>query len=323
MTLTALGILLFFTSHRWLAIRSSAVLPSPSSAVRRSPDPAIRYESHSLPQSVVYTLLIPVQGRAQDRYIVTPALSPELDSLAGLTQKYPAPPGATLLSQPGKWHTIAALNGGFFDPVNHKSTSHVTLQGKQLADPRLNQRLIQNPHLAPYLDKILNRSEFRRYQCGQTVRYNIVLHREPPPPGCQLRDALGGGPRLLPQVSSAPEGFLAYANGEVIRDPLRSSQLDARTAVGITRDRSIIWVMVAQKPGAPDTSGMSLQGLAELMQTLGAEKAMNLDGGSSSAFFYQGETFYGKVKEAGQVRRPVKSALLLQELAKPANSSFK
>jgi exopolysaccharide biosynthesis protein len=40
---------------------------------------------------------------------------------------------------------------------------------------------------------------------------------------------------------------------------------------------------------------------------------MNLDGGSSSSFYYKGKTFYGKVNENGNpIKRPVKSALLIQ-----------
>lgn len=282
-----LAVLLFSIFHR-------SPPPAPSSAVRPSPEPVIRYQAYTLPQSVVHTLLIPVQ-----RFVVTPALASELDTLKEFTQKHRA---------------ITALNGGFFDPQNHQSTSYAVLQGKLQADPRLNKRLMDNPDLAPYLDKILNRTEFRRYLCGGMILYDIALHSEPPPTGCQLIDALGGGPRLLPEITSVPEGFLAYTNGKVIRDPLRSSQPDARTAVGITRDGSIIWVMVAQKLGTTAPSGMSLPGLADFMETLDVEEAMNLDGGSSSSLYYNGQTFYGKVNKAGDlVGRPIKSVLLVQE----------
>jgi hypothetical protein len=195
---------------------------------------------------------------------------------------------------------VAAINGGFFDPVNQKSTSIVVVEGVLVADPNQNERLIDNPKLAPYLKKILNRTEFRRYLCGQTIRYDISLHTEPPLPGCRLVDVLGGGPRLLPELSSLQEGFLDFSNGEVIRDPLGSSQPNARSAVGITRDGSVLWMMVAQKPEAPTTSGMSLQALAAFMKTKGVEEAMNLDGGSSSSFYYKGKTFYGKVNAKGQ-----------------------
>ncbi len=267
----------------------------PSSAVISPPQKDIQYHSHTLDESVVHTLLI----SANSHFLVTPALSQELSSLESFAQKYEA---------------LAAINGGFFDPANSKSTSYVVRQELLVADPTLNERLMNNPKLVPYLKKILNRTEFRRYLCGQTVRYDIALHTEPLLPDCRLVDTLGGGPRLLPELTSVQEGFLDFSNGEVIRDPLRSSQPDARTAVAITRDGSLLWIMVAQKPEAPTNSGMSLQALAAFMKTLGVEKAMNLDGGSSSCFYYKGKTLYGKVNEKRNlVRRKVKSVLLIQE----------
>lgn len=289
LTLVGLGLLLSFVP------RLLAPSVPPLSAVQPSPKKTIQYRSRMLGQSVVHTLRIP----AQSRFSVVPALSQEVDTLESFAQKHQA---------------IAVLNGGFFDPDNQKSTSYIVLQGKRVADPRLNERLMRNPDLVPYLGKILNRAEFRRYVCAQAVRYDIVLHSEPPPRGCQLVDALGGGPHLLPQLTSVQEGFVALANGEVSRDPLGSNQPNARSAVGIMQDGSILWVMVAQKPEAPSTSGLSFSALATFMKTLGVQKAMNLDGGSSTSLYYKGKTVYGKVNEQGNsVKRPVKSVLLVQE----------
>lgn len=207
---------------------------------------------------------------------------------------------------------IAALNGGFFDPDNQQSTAYVVVNGKLVADPRQNERLMQNPKLTPYLSKILNRTEFRQYQCGDRRYYDFAFHNDAVRMGCQLIHALGGGPRLLPTMTAQQEGFTAEANGIVIRDALGSNQPNARTALGITRDRSLLWVMVAQKPGA-SASGMTLQALAAFMQTLDVEQAMNLDGGSSSSLYYNDKTVHGKHDQAGQpVMRPVKSVLLVK-----------
>jgi hypothetical protein len=287
---TGFGVLLSCSFHpdsKLLRVTPSAVLPPP--------EKDIRYDSHTLGHSVVHTLLIPVGSR----FSVTPALSQQLSTLDSFAQKQQA---------------VAAINGGFFDPANQKSTSIVVQQGQLVADPSKNDRLMNNPKLMPYLAKILNRTEFRRYFCGQTVRYDITLHEEPTPTDCRLVDALGGGPRLLPELTSLQEGFLDFSNGEVIRDPLNISQPNARSAVGITRDGSVLLVMVAQKSEAPTSSGMSLQALAAFMKAKGVEKAMNLDGGSSSCLYYRGNTLYGKVGEKGNlVKRPVKSVLLIQE----------
>lgn len=285
LTVVGMGILLIISRNS-----NSGRSPTPL------PEKALHYQTYFRAQSVVHTLLIP----ADSRYVLTPALAPGLATLESLAQQHRA---------------VAALNGGYFDPVNQQSTSFVVLQSELAADPRQNQRLINNPELAPYLEQILNRTEFRRYQCSPLIRYEITLHTAPVPKDCQLVSALGGGPRLLPEITLVSEGFLAFNQGQVIRDPLASSQPNARSAVGITHDGSILWVMVAQKPEDPLASGMSLQALAALMETLGAETAMSLDGGSSAAFYYHGKTWSGKVGATGQpIVRSLKSVLLLQDL---------
>lgn len=266
---------------------------SPPSAAQTPENKALQYNTSLLQQSVVHTLLIP----RTSRFLVTPVVSQSLNSLESLREKH---------------HAIAAINGGFFDPQNQKSTSYVIKQGVLVADPKQNQRLINNPKLAPYLKQILNRTEFRRYRCGQTVRYDITLHSEPSPPDCQLVDALGGGPSLLPNLTLVQEGFWDDVKGKIVRDPLGTSQLNARSAIGITHDGSVLVVMVAQTPNAPTNSGMSLPTLAAFMKAKGVEKAMNLDGGGSSSFYYKGKTVYGKVDKKGTwVKRELFSVLLI------------
>ncbi|MEH2071239.1 MAG: phosphodiester glycosidase family protein [Nostoc sp.] len=272
----------------WFNLRS--LTPSIPSIVS-SPPKTIRYFERTLPQSIAHILLIP----ANSRFLVTPALSQKVATVEEFAQKY---------------RVVAVLNAGFFDPANQKSTSYIVLQGKLVADPKQNERLVNNPNLKPYLSQIFNRTEFRRYSCGQTISYSIALHSQSPPAGCQLVDAIGAGPSLLPKLTSVQEGFVDNANK---RDALGSNQPNARTAVGITRDGSVILVMVAQKPSVP-ANGISLPALADLMKTLGADKAMNLDGGSSSSLYYNGKSFYGKVDlEGNPVERPVKSVLLVRE----------
>jgi len=212
---------------------------------------------------------------------------------------------------------IAVINGGFFDPENQKSTSHIMLQGKPAADPKQNDRLTQNPNLAPYLSKIFDRSEFRQYLCqsegSQVTRYDIALHSEAALANCQLVSALGAGPRLLPDLNLQPESFLEIAKGVVIRDPIDHDRLSSRSAVGILPDGGVVWVMVAQKPEAIDASGMTLQQLADFLKSLGVTKALNLDGGGSASLYYKGTTHYGKLDEQGRaIERPVKSVLLVK-----------
>ncbi len=272
----------------WFNLRSS----TPSiPTITSSPPKTIRYFERTLPQSIAHILLIP----ANSRFLVTPALSQKVATVEEFAEKHRA---------------LAILNAGFFDPANQKSTSYVILQGKLVANPKENERLVNNPNLKSYLSQIFNRTEFRRYSCGKTVRYDIAPHNASQPTGCRLVDAIGAGPSLLPELTLEKEGFVDNANK---RDALGSNQPNARTAVGITRDGSVVLVMVAQKPSAPG-NGISLPGLADFMKTLGADKAMNLDGGSSSSLYYNGKTFYGKVDlEGNPIKRPVKSVLRVQE----------
>ena len=286
-----LGLMLFLRDRHPIAAPSSAVLPPPQN---------LQYNSYSLASSLIHVLRIP----AQNHFSVSSAISPSLDTVEEFAKNNGA---------------IAVLNGGFFDPQNRKSTSIVVQQGLLVGNPRLNERLMNNPQLTPYLDKILNRTEFRGYVCGSNVRYDIALHEDPTLTNCRLVNVLGGGSRLLPlerdiTLPLIQEGFLDIANGKVIRDSLGSNQPNARSAVGIADDGSIVLVMVAQKPEYPNKSGMSLTALATFMKSLGVKKAMNLDGGSSSSFYFRGKTFYGKVSNKGNlVKRPVKSVLIVQE----------
>jgi hypothetical protein len=253
--------------------------------------PPLAYRLVQHPQAVVHILTIPQNGR----YLVRPRVMAALQTVEQVAQASGA---------------IAVLNGGYFDPSNQKSTAFVTQDGFLVADPRANDRLINNPSLLPDLDKILNRSEFRRYQCGAIARYAIARHQDSPPAGCQLVDALGGGPQLLPVLTAEAESFWGLRPGQAARDPIGLNQPNARSAIGITRDGAILWVMVAQ--ALPSQPGLSLPALATLMADLGAVEAMNLDGGSSSALYYAGQAFYGKVDDAGQrVKRAVKSVLVL------------
>ena len=206
---------------------------------------------------------------------------------------------------------IAAINAGYFDPVNGETTSHIVQEGETVADPRTNDRLIDNPDLQPYLSQILNRSEFRRYQCGTDTRYDITSHDAPIMRGCRLADSVGGGPQILPESTSEAEAFTAYEDGELIRNAIGETALNARSAVAMTDKGDILLATVQQI--TPTDSGMSLEELAEFLKQLGATKALNLDGGSSTSLYYQGKVHYGKLdSEGNRVQRPIKSVLVVQ-----------
>lgn len=205
-------------------------------------------------------------------------------------------------------NALAVLNGGFFDPSNAQTTSFVTSNGLLVADPRENQRLVDNPDLATYMEQILNRSEFRRYQCVDGIRYDITVHNAALPPDCRLHSALGAGPQLLPNDTSQAEGFTDYANGELMRDALGSQRRNARSAVGVKQDGTVVWVMVAQ---VNESGGMTLAELADYMTRLAMQKVLNLDGGSSASLYLAPQLRKERTTQPNSSLRPVKSVFLL------------
>jgi exopolysaccharide biosynthesis protein len=252
----------------------------------------VNYQVYQQSNSTIHTVTIPARGN----YIVTTEIAAELTPIESFATKNKA---------------IAVINGGYFDPQNGKTTSYIIKNTTLVADPRTNERLIDNPDLQDYLGKILNRSEFRRYQCGATTRYDITLHDAVVPDNCILQDAVGAGPQLLPSDTSVTEGFMAYEDGKLIRDAIGANSPNARSAIAISDAGDVILAMVEQQQ--PIDSGMSLQDLASFLSSLGATKAINLDGGSSSSLYYQGKTYYGKLdKEGKKVPRPLKSVLLVR-----------
>ena len=92
---------------------------------------------------------------------------------------------------------------------------------------------------------------------------------------------IGGYPVLLDR--GAPSGDLGVAD-----NPSFAAARHPRTAVGFDRTRRLFRLVVVDGRQAPVSVGMSLPELAELMLALGAEEALNLDGGGSSAMSLRG-----------------------------------
>ena len=74
-----------------------------------------------------------------------------------------------------------------------------------------------------------------------------------------------------------------------------------RTAVGVIDDNHLVFVVVdGRSPGY--SAGVTMTGLAEIMQGLGATTAYNIDGGGSSTMYFNGALVnnpLGRDKERG------------------------
>lgn len=247
----------------------------------------------------IYTVVLP----SNSSYRVKPAIDDGLKTVEGFAKDNP--------------EALLVINGGYFDPANKETASYVTLDRKEVLDPTTNERLTGNKGLAKYLPKIFNRSEFRVYECEidgvESTRYDITSHDSVVPEACELMDALGAGPQLLPKLTALEEAVIDYnAQKRLIRDPFGINRPNARTAVGITADNSVVFLLLAQNPDREEASGFNYQQMTEALKKLGAVKAMALDGGSSSSMVVNSQSYWAKYNKSGDpVKRPVKSVLMI------------
>jgi hypothetical protein len=267
----------------------ASIIPNLTEAVptpRLSAVKPIRYEQKEMPGAIAHIVIVPA-GHA---YRVRPAVVGGVQAVDQFVGK----------------NTIAIVNAGFFDPANQLTTSFITLDGKLVADPKANARMVDNPKLKAYLPQIFNRSEFRRYRCGDRETYGFATHQQATPAGCEMLDAIGAGPMLLPSNTAETEAFTDRQTG---RDVIGVNQPNARSAIGLTAQQDVILIMVAQTQVG---GGMTLSQMADLLKALGAESAMNLDGGTSSALYYDKQLIYGKRNARGIAEgRSVKSAIIV------------
>jgi hypothetical protein len=122
-------------------------------------------------------------------------------------------------------------------------------------------------------------------------------------------DLMGGNPLLIVNGSEQTQDFTG--SGDFFsRQP--------RTAVGVTGDGRMLIVEVDGR-SAGYSAGMTLQELADLMQSLGAQNAINLDGGGSSAMWVNGML---TTRPSDGFERSVGSALVVLPGADPGQADL-
>ncbi len=170
------------------------------------------------------------------------------------------------------------INAGFFDPKNQKTVSYITINGNLKESPENNENLMNNKVLEPYMDKILNRSEFRILENTKgKLLYDIALHNDLIPTGYKLKHAIQAGPMLFPDLRLEEEFFILKKDGEIISESASALHKYARTAIGIRDNNVYLFVITNKNP-------MTLEEVSNLTRKWGMEKSMAFDGGGSTSF---------------------------------------
>lgn len=174
------------------------------------------------------------------------------------------------------------VNAGFFDPKNQKTISYIVEENNIIAeDPLLNENILSNSVLRKNLDKILNRTEFRIVECDNKYHYEIVPHKTPVDFACNIITSAQGGPMILPELRLEEEFFVVRdEEGRVVRESASVLHKCARTIIGLKDGNVHVIIITNDNP-------MTLEEVKQYCISLGLERAMAFDGGSSTSFNYK------------------------------------
>lgn len=197
------------------------------------------------------------------------------------------------------------INTGFFDPNNSKTISYIVTDRNTAADPLLNENLLNNPVLRGNLDKIINRSEFRVLDCDNKYKYEIVPHKTAVDFSCDLITSAQGGPMILPKLKLEEEFFIVKdKEGNIVRESASVLHKVARTIIGIKDNNAHILIITDKNP-------MDMYEVQALCKSLGFEKAMAFDGGSSTSMNYKKKLEVVSTEDSG-TGRMLKSFMIIR-----------
>jgi hypothetical protein len=231
--------------------------------------------------------------------------------------------GLTRTSALAREHqALVAINGGYFtfraDTAQGGRTSVSLLaSGGQLLAPDLpvNRKLANGQTARCYPTRGALGLRRRRADVAWAAAYSGQWREYPAPhpfsdtvgqpkpaPGrpWPMQEVMGGGPVLVQngrkRITDRDELFGQIAGPH------------PRTAVGYTARRELLLLVVDGRQA--HSQGVTFDELAELMLSLGAAEAVNLDGGGSSALVVRGRVVNSPSDKTGE--RPVASALVVR-----------
>jgi hypothetical protein len=186
---------------------------------------------------------------------------------------------------------LAAVNGDFFTPEGAPVGTEVV--GGEVRRTRGRPALAWRPEDQPWIGT-------PRSDGDSLLILGWPLHRER---GDGVTQVIGGFPILLEDGSRV--GDL-----EVSDRASFAAERHPRTAVGWDPDESLLWLIVVDGRQPGYSVGMSLPELAELMEGLGIDDGINLDGGGSSVMVLEGNAVSRPSDSQGE--RPVVNALAVK-----------
>ena len=199
---------------------------------------------------------------------------------------------------------LLTVNAGYFDPTNKKTTSFVIINKAIIENPQDNENLINNLALKPYMDLILNRSEFRILKCGNKIKYDIDNHFNSAPEECEIIHSIQAGPMLYPSITAEEEYFISKdKDNKTTRDVIRINKKLPRTAIAIKNDKIYILISTLQSP-------KTLKEMHDVMEYLKVDKGLNLDGGGSTSLNYKNIEV---ISEKNNTARMLKSFLIVKK----------
>lgn len=127
--------------------------------------------------------------------------------------------------------------------------------------------------------------------------------------GGRPRDVVDGGSEAVGGFPDLVDGGRRVGDLEVGERPTFAAARHPRTAVGYDSRAGRLWLVVIDGRQPPHSAGMTLPELADLVEALGADEALNLDGGGSTTMIVTGRTVNRPSDPTGE--RPVVNALAL------------
>ena len=244
------------------------ILLATAAFVSVRPDRPPRTDLHApLFQGVTYTRLVRTEPRPLMIHVV------EIDMAAPGLGLLVTPPdsasGAELVARTtgeflDEFGVQVAINGGFFEPAPAAAAGLLGSLGREALDvwglAISNGRAYSDDH------------RFASVFCAGD---GILIQRGDCAPG--TRQALSGSPLLVVDGQRADRYIRAYRTA-----------LHPRTAVAVDATGRRLWFIVVDGRQRGYSEGMTLYELADLALDLGAQTALNLDGGGSTTLVVDG-----------------------------------